>query len=223
MRSNAPSCSSWRLYVILDRAAAGRADLVALAEAAIRGGADVIQLRDKHAATRPLITEAQRLLRVTQAAGIPLLINDRADIARHVAAAGVHLGQDDLPIAEARAILGPQAIIGKSTHTLAQALAAEQEGADYIGVGPIFATPTKPAYAHVGTALIRQVAQQVRLPMVCIGGIDQRTLPEVVQAGARCIAIVRAVCNASDPEAAAKKLRTLLLKSQTGTSSKEAF
>lgn len=210
--------SSWRLYVIVDRAAAGTRDLADLAAAAIRGGADAIQLRDKTASSAQLIEEGKRLLPFTQAAGIPLIINDRVDVALSFGADGVHLGQEDLPIIEARRILGPTRLIGRSTHSLEQARRAEAEGADYIGLGPIFPTPTKPDYGSVGTALIGTVAQQVRLPIVCIGGIDEATIKQVVESGATCVAVVRAVCHAQDPEAAARHLKQQLSQSIRATS-----
>ena len=204
------SCSAWRLYVIVDRAAVGPRDLVEVASSAIRGGADVIQLRDKSASAKQLIEAASRLLPLTRAAGIPLMINDRADIARSVDADGVHLGEEDLPLKDARDLLGAGRIIGKSTHSLEQALAAQAEGADYIGVGPIFPTPTKPDYRSVGTALISQVASRMRAPIVCIGGINGSNLEQVLEAGACCVAVVRAVCGAADPEAAARALKRTL-------------
>ncbi|MBI3996487.1 MAG: thiamine phosphate synthase [Candidatus Omnitrophica bacterium] len=207
MRSNVTSCLAWRLYVILDRAAAQGRALPELAAAAIRGGADVLQLRDKTASARSLMEEAKRLLAVTRPAGIPLIINDRADVARAVGADGVHLGQDDLPLADARALLGSDRIIGASTHTLDQALAAAAEGVDYIGIGPIFSTPTKPEYPSVGLDLVRQVTAHVRVPGVCIGGIDRDHLDPVLGAGGACVAVVRAVCCADDPEVATRELK----------------
>jgi thiamine-phosphate pyrophosphorylase len=201
------SCSRWRLYVIVDRSAVGDRDLADVAGAAVRGGADVIQLRDKVASARELMAAAERLLAVTRAAGIPLIVNDRADVARAVGADGVHLGQEDLPVAAARTLLGTDRLIGKSTHSLEQALAAAAEGADYLGVGPIFPTPTKAEYRSVGTPLIGDVARQVRIPWVCIGGIDGTNVGTVLEAGARCVAVVRAVCGAPDAEAAARSLK----------------
>jgi len=178
--------------------------------AAIRGGADVIQLRDKSASSAQLIREAKRLLPVTRAAGIPLIINDRVEVVDAVGADGVHLGQDDGPIEEARRLLGSTRLIGKSTHSLEQALAADAEGADYIGLGPIFPTPTKPAYEHVGIALIGDVTRRVHVPVVCIGGIDHPALQSVLAAGATCVAVVRAVCGAEDPQRAARQLKNAL-------------
>lgn len=169
-----------------------------------------MQLRDKTASAAQLLQQARALLQVTRPAGIPLLINDRVDVAVAVEADGVHLGQDDVPIDVARRILGAGRIVGKSTHSLEQAVAAEQEGVDYIAVGPIFSTPTKPDYGSVGATLIGAVQARVKQPIVCIGGIDQQTVSEVRRAGARCVAVVRAVCAAEDPKAATRTLKDLM-------------
>ncbi len=204
------SCSPWHLYVIIDRLAIGQRDLESVAAGAIRGGADVIQLRDKRASTSQLIQEAEKLKALTQASQIPLIVNDRVDVAKAVGADGVHLGQDDLPVTVARDILGPDRLIGKSTHSLNQALAVESEGVDYLAVGPLFSTPTKPEYSPVGTALITQITPRLHRPCVCIGGIDDSNLKSVLQAGAFCVAVVRAVCAATDPEAATRQLKRIL-------------
>lgn len=204
------SSSAWQLYVIVDRAAAGTRPLAEVASAAIRGGADVIQLRDKAAPPELVREEAERLLAVTRPARVPLIINDHVAVARQVRAAGVHLGQDDLPIDQARRLLEPEQLIGRSTHSVEQALAAVREGADYIGLGPIFPTPTKPDYRSIGPEVIRTVSAQVRVPVVCIGGIEGGTVEEVLQAGASCVAVVRAVCAAEEPEAATRCLKRTL-------------
>ena len=210
MSSNAPSCSAWRLYVILDRAAAGTRDLATLAQAAIRGGADVLQLRDKAASGDALLRETQRLLPIARAAGVPLIVNDRPDIALAAGADGVHLGQDDAPVAEARLLLGPHRLIGKSTHSLEQAVAADREPVDYLGLGPIFSTPTKPDYGSVGLDLISRARSTLTHPVVCIGGIETANLDSILAAGGLRVAVVRAVCAAADPEAAARTLKRLL-------------
>ncbi len=189
--------------------AQGRA-LAELTAAAAQGGADVIQLRAKELTTRELIEEARRCLLVTKAAGVPLIINDRADVARVVGADGVHLGQDDLPVAAAREILGPGRVVGQSTHGVEQALAGAAEGADYLGFGPLFSTPTKPGYPPVGLGVVRQVVAAVHIPIVAIGGIEQRNLDSVLEAGAHCVAVVRAVCAAPDPERASRALKRAL-------------
>jgi thiamine-phosphate pyrophosphorylase len=122
----------------------------------------------------------------------------------------VHLGQDDLPIAAARRLLGAEGLIGRSTHILEQARSAQSEGADYIGFGPVFPTPTKPDYGSVGTAAIAPVMQDLRIPVVCIGGIDHSNRTTVLEAGAERVAVVRAVCAAPDPESAARDLKQIL-------------
>ena len=196
--------------MIVDPAAARGRDLAQITAQAIRGGADAVQLRDKTGPVRQVIEEAERLLAVTRPAAVPLIINDRIDVAVACGADGVHVGQDDLAVSVARQILGPDRIIGKSTHTLPQALEAEREGVDYLAVGPIYPTPTKPEARSVGRALIAQVRAKVHTPFVVIGGIEEETLPEVLQAGAACVAVVRAVCGADDPEAAARTLKRML-------------
>jgi thiamine-phosphate pyrophosphorylase len=210
MTQNASSSSAWTLYVIVDRAAAGGRDPVTVAEAAVRGGADVLQLRDKHSAPDLILPLARQLRALTLRHRIPLIINDHIAVAAKCGADGVHLGQDDASVAEARRVLAPAQLVGKSTHSLEQALAAEQEGADYVGCGPVFATPTKSDYGSVGLGLVRQVTGRVRIPVVCIGGIDLERVDEVREAGARCVAVVRAVCAAADPEAACRELKRRL-------------
>ena len=217
MRLSVTSCSAWKLYVIIDRDACGEHDMAAIASAAIRGGADALQLRRKRATDAQARQDAERLLPLARAGGIPLIINDRIEVAEASGADGVHLGQDDPPVAEARRALGPTRLIGKSTHSLEQAVAAEAEGASYIGLGPIFPTPTKPAYGSIGPGLIAEVRARVRIPIVCIGGLDSTTLPSVLEAGAGCVAVVRAVCAAEDPEAAARILKAAMMRQPSRT------
>lgn len=208
MNANAIVCSAWKLYVIIDKSALGGHDLYETALAAMRGGADVIQLRDKTPSGAGTVSDlAKRLLPAADLAGVPLIINDYVDAAEVLEVAGVHLGQEDLSVKEARSRLGPGKLIGKSTHSVEQALAAQDEGVDYIGVGPIFPTPTKPGYGSVGTALIGQLAGRIVIPMVCIGAIDAETLDSVLEAGACCVAVVRAVCKAENPEASVRNLK----------------
>jgi len=207
---NARSCSDWRLYVILDpRAAAGR-DLARIAELAIRGGADALQLRDKHGTARDALDQARRILAAARPSGVPLLINDRVDLAIAAEADGVHLGQDDLPLAAARRLLGKDRLIGVSTHSLEQARAADLEPVDYLAIGPVFATPTKPDYGQVGLPVVTDVAAAARHPVVAIGGIDAANVGRLADAGARCVAVVRAVCAADDPESAARQIKQAL-------------
>lgn len=201
----------WRLYVIVDLAAVGARSPKEVSAAAIRGGADVIQLRDKQGSDESFEAAAREVLTVTRQAGVPLILNDRVAIAKRLAVEGVHVGQDDWAVARVRQALGPGMLIGKSTHSLEQALAAQAEGASYIGFGPLFSTPTKPGSPSIGLSLIRQAVEQVHIPIVCIGGIDATNLEAVLQAGARCVAVVRAVCAAKDPEAAARQLKDALI------------
>ena len=168
-------------------------------EAAYRGGADIIQLRSKTLSDAALFRIGIHFRRIADQFHKLFFVNDRPDLALAVRADGVHLGQDDLPLSAARRILrGKKVWVGRSTHSLEEAVAAMKEGADYIGVGPIFKTPTKPAYRPVGLELIREVKRRIRIPFVCIGGIDQNNIHEVLEAGAGRAAVVRAVFGAAN-------------------------
>jgi len=180
------------------------------ARAAIAGGADVIQLRETQTPDDVMLAVAAELRELTDETGKLLIVNNRSDIASLIGADGVHLGQHDMPIAEARKLLRPGAIVGKSTHNIAQALAAVNEGADYISVGPMFATQTKDAGAPVGPELLTEVAGKVSLPLVPIGGINADNAEKLVNAGAKRIAVCSAVCCADDPKEAAAALRAKL-------------
>ena len=176
----------------------------------IAGGVDLLQLRAKAHPAAKISELAAGLHRITVARGIPLIINDHPEIARLVPAEGVHVGQDDLPIAKAREIAGPNCLVGKSTHSVDQAIRAFYEGADYIGFGPIFATPTKPEYPPVGLEEIRKVYEAVRIPIFCIGGIKLDNLPEVIEAGARRVVIVSGLLQAEDIVAYGRAAKELL-------------
>jgi len=206
MLSRRKLCRSWKLYAITcPEQLAGR-DPLKVAEEAILGGADVIQLRDKKASEQELLRLAKALLAVTRKHGVPLIVNDHVKIAKESGADGVHLGQDDGSLAEARIVLGENALIGRSTHSPEQALAAEKEGFDYIGVGPVFPTPTKPGRAATGLDFVRFASAKLEVPFVAIGGIDLSNLTEVVEAGATRIAFVRALTGQPQPAEAAKRL-----------------
>lgn len=194
----------------MDRSVLGPRDPLRVAEAAIRGGADCIQWRDKTSGDLRFLEVARDLRRLTRRLGSLFVVNDRLDVALLAGADAVHLGQEDLPIREARRLGAGRLLIGRSTHSLAQALAAERERADYIGVGPVFSTPTKPDYPAVGLRLIRQVRDRVRIPWFAIGGIDLQTAALVLSAGASRVAAVRAVAGRPDPEKAAGSLKGLL-------------
>lgn len=203
MNSKRERCRNWKLYVIT----LPGPDLAENVGRAILGGADVIQLRDKGATDDDLLRQAKAILQVTGAFGVPLIVNDRVEVARASGADGVHLGQDDGPLNAARSILGDDALIGRSTHSLAQASAAEKEGFDYIGVGPIFATPTKAGRSPVGLECLRRVSEIVRIPFVAVGGIDKDNVAPVKKAGAKAVAVVRAVMGDPDPRLAAEILK----------------
>jgi thiamine-phosphate pyrophosphorylase len=194
-----------RLYVVLDAAASAGRDVETILEGALAGGAGMIQLREKTAPSGTILPLAQRLLARCRAAGVPFIVNDRVDLAVAVGADGVHLGQDDLPPAAARAMLKPGTILGISTHSEAQASAAQAAGADYIAVGSMFPTATKPEFQLVGPALARRVRPLVRVPLIGIGGITPENVGEVITAGCDGVAVISAVCAAPDPATAARR------------------
>ena len=183
-----------------------------MAEALVNGGIDLLQLRAKTLPVREIEKLAEELRAVTSRHGVPLIINDHPEIAGSVRADGVHLGQDDRSIAEAREIVGSDCAIGKSTHSLDQAIRAFYEGADYIGFGPLFATPTKPDYPPIGLTEIEKVHDAVRIPIFCIGGIKLDNLPKVIEAGARRVVIVSGLLQAQDPIAYARGAKELLIR-----------
>ena len=202
-----PSIRNAKLYVIVDRAALGGRDPVETAAAAARGGADVIQWRDKQAPDGEFLEVARRLREQTRKQGVLFVVNDRVAVALESQADGIHVGHEDLPVPQVRVLVGDSMLIGRSTHSIEEALEAERQGADYIGVGPVFPTPTKPGYKAVGLELVRQVKEKIGIPWVAIGGIDLENAGLVSSAGAACVAVVRAVAAASDPEAAARSLK----------------
>jgi thiamine-phosphate pyrophosphorylase len=199
------------LYLILDPAAAGNRSLDEIVTDALNSGVRVFQLRVKTPHTGEFYNQAFRLTPLIHAAGGRIFVNDRCDVALAVGADGVHLGQEDLPLGEARALLGPGMLIGISTHNLAQALEAEALGANYIGFGPIFPTRSK---AHpdlvVGIEGLREVRSRVRLPIVAIGGITAANISAVVHAGSEAPAVLSAVLQAADPARALAELMTAL-------------
>jgi len=171
-------------------------------------GVDVLQLRDKEASDDELLAAGHSFRRCCEETGALLIVNDRPDLAVAAEADGVHVGQDDMSVDAARRIVGPERIVGLSTHSGPQLAAAE--GVDYLAVGPVHATPTKPGRAPVGLDLVRDAAAQARAPFFAIGGIDADNVDAVVAAGARRIAVVRAIVDAADPAAAVRSLRAVL-------------
>jgi thiamine-phosphate pyrophosphorylase len=188
------------LYLICD----DRSD--AVLDGALRGGVDIVQLRMKDAGAEAVLAAAERFARLCARHGALFVINDRPDLAAQADADGVHLGQDDIPVAQARQMVGPDRLVGLSTHSPAQIDAAVGAGVDYIGVGPVYPTPTKPGRPAVGLDLVGYAARHAPLPFFAIGGIDEANVDAVRAAGAKRIAVVRALTQAEDPERAAARL-----------------
>jgi thiamine-phosphate pyrophosphorylase len=176
----------------------------------IEGGIDLIQLRGKHQPLARLVDLAGQLHEITSRFSVPLVVNDYTEIAAKVSVEGVHVGQDDDSVAAARAKAGRPIVVGKSTHAFEQAIAAQREGADYIGFGPIFATPTKPDYQPIGLKDIKRLHANVTLPVFCIGGIKIDNLAKVIAAGACRVAIVSGLLKAPDIAAYARACKKLL-------------
>jgi len=218
-----PSLAGSRLYAILDLGYARPENLETTASALIEGGADLLQLRAKRCGIGEIEDFVRRILPICQETGTPLIVNDYVDVAAETGADGVHLGQDDGSVAEARSRLAPGAIVGRSTHSPEQAARALEEGADYIGFGPLFATPTKPGRPAIGLDGIAEVERTVgaRIPVFCIGGIkppapdgpaaEPPTLAQVLDAGARRAVIVSALLMAPDISAATRAARNAIV------------
>ncbi len=200
-----------RLYGIVDLGYVSADAAPVAAEKLLAGGVDVLQLRAKDAPKSIVAGLAEEIHALTEPLGVPLILNDYPELLRDVPAKGAHVGQDDMSVAEARAAAGRPVIIGKSTHSLDQARAAAEEGADYIGFGPLFATPTKPGRPAVGLDDIAAVHTEVSLPIFCIGGIKPDNLAAVRAAGAQRIVIVSAWLQADDIASAVRAARTAFL------------
>jgi thiamine-phosphate pyrophosphorylase len=192
------------LYLVCDE----RPD--SFVQRALRGGVDIVQLRIKNGDDERVLAAAQRYGRACRDAGALLIVNDRPDLAIAAGADGVHVGQDDVSVARAREVLGDERIVGLSTHSPAQVDAAATAGVDYIGVGPVHATPTKPGRPAVGLGLVSYAARNSTLPFFAIGGIDTANIAAVRDAGGRRVAVVRALTEADDPERAARTMRAVL-------------
>ena len=204
-----------RLYVLVD----GRhseAEFAERAKSLVSAGVHIVQLRDKRLSDRQLLSRARRLREITRETKTLFIMNDRPDLAVLSRADGVHVGQDELTVGDARAIIGPKALIGVSTHSIEQARQAVLDGANYIGVGPTFPSATKQFYAFTGLDQIRQVAAEIALPAFAIGGIAHENLPQVQSAGINRIAVTAAVTEAADPAAAAAELISILCSKTAG-------
>jgi len=202
-----------KLHVITDHVIQSRFSHVQLAELAIRGGADTIQFRQKTGATKEMIDISRQMKSICTGAQVFFIVNDRLDVAMSSGADGVHLGQDDFPIPLARKILGEDIFIGGSAATLEEARKCFEEGAAYVGFGPVFPTTSKDDAGPVsGIELLSQVVEAVPVPIIAIGGITPQNTLAVLQAGAKGIAVISAVCCAPDPEDATRKLLEALEK-----------
>ena len=211
------SLADARLYGILDLGYVADADAMRVAERLVEGGIDILQLRAKDANEEQIESLGDELMRITEPAGVPLIINDHPHLVPTIGAQGAHVGQDDFTVADARWRAGrslageaPPPLIGRSTHSLSQAEAAAAEGADYIGFGPLFPTPTKPGRPAIGLADIRRVHERVSIPIFCIGGINLETLDEVIASGAHRVVVVSALLRAKDITQYAREVRSRL-------------
>lgn len=210
------------VYLVTDRPLCLGRPLTSVVADAVRAGVACVQLREKTASTREFLTQALTLKQVLASTGIPLIINDRVDIALAAGAHGVHLGQTDMPYETARKLLGPRAVIGLSVETWADVTAAQDLDVDYLGVSPIFATPTKTdtkaAWGLDGLARVRAYS---RHPLVAIGGLNEANAREIIAAGADAVAVVSAVCSADDPYTATRDLVTCVASALNSSTHKE--
>jgi len=212
MDSKKQLIQKFRLYAVTDLKETDQT-VVDKIGSAYAGGADIAQLRSKCLSDAALLKLGRKAKAFAEKHVKLLFVNDRVDLALAIGADGVHVGQNDLPVAEIRRLAknsGRDILVGKSTHNLEQALEAEAEGVDYIGVGPVYATPTKQGKPPVGLELVRQVNREIKIPFVAIGGIDEYNVCQVMDAGAIRIAVVRAIFASNEVEAAARKLSKII-------------
>ena len=201
----------YSLYLVTDRGLARGRSTLEVVSAAVKGGATVVQLREKDCSTRKFIEEALNIRGFLMTHNVPMIINDRLDVAQAVKADGVHLGQTDMALEMARSILGDTMIIGISAESLQDAIEAEKGGADYLGVSPIYTTPTKTDTAPpLGLKGLRAIRKAVKLPLVAIGGLNRDNAAEVIRSGADGVAVVSAIVAAVDPETAAGELKKII-------------
>jgi thiamine-phosphate pyrophosphorylase len=199
------------LYLVTDRGLAGGRSTLDIVRAAVQGGVTCVQLREKDCSTLEYIEQALTIQDYLKSRGVPLIINDRVDVALAIEADGVHLGQTDMPLDIARKIIGDTMVIGISAESLADAIEAEKGGADYLGVSPIYATPTKTDTAPpLGLEGLRAIRKKVSIPLVGIGGLNRDTVAAVVQNGGDGVAVVSAIVCAVDPMQAAAELKQII-------------
>lgn len=197
----------YTLYMVTDRALMGTKTLEACVEQALCGGVTLVQLREKHLDTEAFVMLGKRIKRICDAYDVPLVINDRLDVALRVDAFGLHIGQHDLSVSEARAKLGPNRLLGVSVATVAQAERAQADGADYLGVGAMFVTQTKQDASYVSLQTLAAIRKAVNLPIVTIGGMNKETIPLCAPYGVQGFAIVSALVSQPDVSLAAKELK----------------
>lgn len=195
------------IYGIVDLGYVRPDAAVEITKKLVRGGIDLLQLRAKEVNIDEVRRIAQAMVVITQPAGVPFILNDYPQLLADVSAEGCHLGQEDGSIADARRAAGRPIIVGRSTHSIEQAVAAEKEGADYIGYGPLFPTPTKPDAVAIGLSSLRKLHAQVRIPIFCIGGIKESNLRKVTEAGAERVCIVSDLLTAADPYAKVRAVK----------------
>jgi len=196
------------IYLIADRDTLKGKDIASVVSKSLDAGADIVQLRDKTATNEEFLEAAKKIKSLAKDKGALFIIDDRVDMALALDSDGIHLGQDDTPVETARRILGKKKIIGLSTHSASQIDEATKKDVDYISVGPVYSTPTKPDYAPVGLDLIRTASRKLKIPFVAIGGIDESNIKEVTAAGAKRIAVVRAILSSDSPFEATKNMIT---------------
>ncbi len=202
----------YSLYLCTDRSIMSDASIEECVEKSLKGGVSVVQIREKDCPGKEFLQIAKSVKEITRRYGVPLIINDRVDVAIAVGADGVHVGQDDLPCAIVRSMVGEDMIIGVSASSLTEALKAQQDGADYIGVGAMFATDTKTDAKVVTMEELDRIRREVSIPIVVIGGINKTTLPDFIGKGIDGIAVVSAIVSQNDVESAARELKSMFHK-----------
>ncbi len=211
-----PDRNIGRLHVLTDFHLQQQRSHADLARLAVRGGADTVQFRQKHGGIQNILIEARKVAKVCRDASVPLIVDDRIDVAQAIDAEGAHLGQQDFPIDEARAILGPDAIIGATATKTDQVVEAYEMGADYVGFGPVFPTTSKRNPKSVkGTEGVREASEAVPIPIIAIGGITHDRVRPTLEAGAHGVAVLSAICTAKSPERATARFRAAIDGAQT--------